>query len=113
MFAGALEGEAVGKGGTGVGGAPCARSEEAPKKTKEHKPKAKAKPKPKGLRPRRMENKAPRLATRVIASWFLINGNIRVGIPSAQAGKKDFFVIRPAKKAPREVHPKTTLPVIP
>ena len=82
VFAGALEGEAV---GTGVGGTPCARSEEAPKKTKE------PKPKPKGLRPRRTENRAPRLPTPVIASLFLINGNIRVGIPSAQAGKKDFL----------------------
>jgi hypothetical protein len=88
VFAGALEGEAV---GTGVGGTPCARSEEAPKKTKEPKPKAKLKPKPKGLRPRRTENRAPRLPTPVIASLFLINGNIRVGIPSAQAGKKDFL----------------------
>jgi len=93
VFAGAPEGEAAGTGGTGGGGAPCARSEEDPKKTKEPKAmaKLKPKPKPKGLRPRRMENKAPRLATPVIASWFLISGNIRVGIPSAQAGKKDFL----------------------
>jgi hypothetical protein len=105
VFAGALEGEAAGTGGRRGGGAPCARSEEAPKKTKE--------PKAKGLKPRRTENRATRRPIPVIASWFLIDDNIRVGIPSAQAGKKDFFVIRPAKKAPREVHPKTTLPVIP